>query len=190
MTVNFFAQFCSINPEIPYYLCRNQSHNHNIMKKTTTPRAPLFDREWTDMINLLPEHRRRTMESDIRTYQLTGTEPHDLEGAEMMAFLLIKKTVDRRYRLRLARQRKKQEKEAILEPRTEESDRLPKNEKPATIPIPEQNTPSRKNIHGPLGDIERLRRKSTKQKSRPGNKHSGTGLKNKIQYRRTEAAVI
>ncbi len=168
MTANFFAQFCSINPEIPYYLCRNQSHNHNIMKKTTTPRAPRFDREWTDMINLLPEHRRRTMESAIRTYQLTGIEPHDLEGAEMMAFLLIKKTVDRRNRLRLARQRKK--------------------EKESTA-IPEQNTPSRKNIHGPLGDIGRLRRKSTKQKSRPGNKPSGTGHKNKIQYRRTEAAV-
>lgn len=72
------------------------------MRHTAT-RAPRFDREWKEMIDLLPESRRSVMEQAIRDYQLTGIEPDGLDGAEMMAFLLIKKIVDRRAKQRNAR---------------------------------------------------------------------------------------
>lgn len=71
-------------------------------------RGPRFDREWMEMIGLLPEDRRGAMEDAIRAYQADGTEPTGLDGAEMMAFLLIKKIVDRRKRMRDARLRRKQ----------------------------------------------------------------------------------
>ena len=71
-------------------------------------RGPRFDREWMEMIGLLPEDRRGAMEDAIRAYQADGTEPTELDGAEMMAFLLIKKIVDRRKRMRDARLRRKQ----------------------------------------------------------------------------------
>ena len=70
--------------------------------KDTKPRKPRFDKEWTEMIALLPEERREILESAIRRYQLTGTEPEHLEGAEKMAFMLIKKIVNRRGRRREA----------------------------------------------------------------------------------------
>ncbi len=73
------------------------------MIRHTATRAPRFDREWKDLINLLPESRRMIMERAIRDYQLTGIEPRGLDGAEMMAFMLIKKTVDRRAKQRNAR---------------------------------------------------------------------------------------
>ncbi len=75
------------------------------MKHTAT-RAPRFDREWKEMIALLLEHRQTLMEKAIRDYQLHGTEPTGLEGAETMAFLLIKKIVDRRAKQRRARMRR------------------------------------------------------------------------------------
>lgn len=71
-------------------------------------RGPRFDREWMEIIGLLPEERRGVMEDAIRAYQADGTEPVGLDGAEMMAFLLIKKIVDRRKRMRDARLRRKQ----------------------------------------------------------------------------------
>ncbi|MCM1503661.1 MAG: DUF6291 domain-containing protein [Muribaculum sp.] len=72
----------------------------------TTARAPRFDREWKEMIALLPENRQSVIENAIREYQLTGMAPTELEGAEMMAFMLIKKIVDRRKRQRDARLRR------------------------------------------------------------------------------------
>ncbi len=72
----------------------------------TTARAPRFDREWKEMIALLPENRQSVIELAIREYQLSGAEPSGLEGAEMMAFLLIKKIVDRRAKQRTARLRR------------------------------------------------------------------------------------
>ncbi len=84
------------------------------MKHTTTkPRAPRFDREWTEMISLLPESRREILTKAIREYQINAVEPRNLEGAELMAFLLIKKIVDRRSRQRQARLRKKAEATSI-----------------------------------------------------------------------------
>ncbi len=71
-----------------------------------TERRPRFDREWKEMIGLLPADRRQVVESAIRGYQSEGIMPEGLDGAEMMAFLLIKKIVDRRSRLREARRRK------------------------------------------------------------------------------------
>ncbi len=76
--------------------------------KHTAKRTPRFDREWKEMIALLPESRQPIVENAIRQYQLTGDEPSGLKGAEMMAFLLIKKIVDRRYKQREARRRKQQ----------------------------------------------------------------------------------
>lgn len=76
--------------------------------KHTAPRAPRFDREWKELIELLPEHRRAVMEHAIREYQLSGSEPSGLEGAEVMAFMLIRKIVDRRARQRNARLRRMQ----------------------------------------------------------------------------------
>ena len=78
------------------------------MRRHTTPRAPRFDREWKEMIELLPEHRRAVMERAIREYQLSGSEPSGLEGAEVMAFMLVRKIVDRRARQRNARLRRMQ----------------------------------------------------------------------------------
>ncbi len=72
----------------------------------TASRTPRFDREWKEIIALLPEQRQSLMEQAIRDYQLTGVEPNHLDGAEMMAFLLIKKIVDRRARLREVRRRR------------------------------------------------------------------------------------
>ncbi len=82
------------------------------MKHTST-RTPRFDREWKEMIALLPENRQSAMEQAIRTYQKSGKEPEGLDGAEMMAFCLIKKIVDRRQRRReAARSRKSASPEA------------------------------------------------------------------------------
>ncbi|MCM1503978.1 MAG: DUF6291 domain-containing protein [Muribaculum sp.] len=81
------------------------------MKHTAT-RAPRFDREWKEMIALLPEHRQAILEQAIRDYQLSSAEPQCLEGAEAMAFLLIKKIVDRRAKQRIARVRRHATKEA------------------------------------------------------------------------------
>ncbi|MCM1504150.1 MAG: DUF6291 domain-containing protein [Muribaculum sp.] len=73
----------------------------------TAIRTPRFDREWKEMIDLLPQSRRAVLERAIRVYQVSGVLPTDLNGAEMMAFLLIKKIVDRRAKQREARNRKK-----------------------------------------------------------------------------------
>ncbi|MCM1504709.1 MAG: DUF6291 domain-containing protein [Muribaculum sp.] len=73
----------------------------------TARRAPRFDREWKEMITLLPPQRQQVMEQAIRDYQLTGRQPDGLDGTEMMAFLLIKKIVDRRARQRQARRDRK-----------------------------------------------------------------------------------
>ena len=59
------------------------------------------------------------MESAIRLYQTDGIEPSGLDGAEMMAFLLIKKIIDRRRRQREARLRKKASAEAPTAPKPE-----------------------------------------------------------------------
>ena len=71
---------------------------------TTKQRRPRFDREWTELIRLMPENRREIMERSIREYQLNGSEPEGLDGTEQMAFRLIKKIIDRRTRQRIARQ--------------------------------------------------------------------------------------
>lgn len=82
------------------------------MKNTEQPngtmkqRRPRFDREWTELIRLMPESRREIMELSIREYQLNGSEPEGLDGTEQMAFRLIKKIIDRRTRQRIARQRR------------------------------------------------------------------------------------
>ncbi|MCM1505197.1 MAG: DUF6291 domain-containing protein [Muribaculum sp.] len=73
----------------------------------TASRKPRFDREWKEMISMLPEHRQASMEAAIRAYQMSGTMPSKLDGAEMMAFLLIKKIVDRRAKQRASRIRKR-----------------------------------------------------------------------------------
>lgn len=97
-----------------HYLCRkkdNHKYRHP-MKNTEQPngttkqRRPRFDREWTELIRLMPENRREIMERSIREYQLNGSEPEGLDGTEQMAFRLIKKIIDRRTRQRIARQRR------------------------------------------------------------------------------------
>lgn len=69
--------------------------------------TPRFDREWKEMIALLPKDRQSAMENAIRAYQVDGAEPAGLDGAEAMAFMLIKKIVDRRRRQRQIRLGKK-----------------------------------------------------------------------------------
>lgn len=66
-------------------------------------RRPRFDREWLTLIGLLPSERQDIVATAIREYQLSGVMPSGLDGAEMMAFMLIKKIVDRRARRREAR---------------------------------------------------------------------------------------
>ncbi len=58
------------------------------------------------MIDLLDPDRRQVMVDAIRTYQLDGSEPGGLVGAELMAFALIRKIVDRRRRRREAGRRR------------------------------------------------------------------------------------
>lgn len=70
-------------------------------------RAPRFDREWRVLIDFLPAERRAVMTEAIRAYQIDGTEPSGLQGAELMAFRLIKKVVDRRRRQREAYRRRR-----------------------------------------------------------------------------------
>ena len=70
-------------------------------------RAPRFDREWKELISLLPPERRELMTQAIKSYQIDGLIPSDLQGAELMAFSLIKKTVDRRRRQWEAARRRK-----------------------------------------------------------------------------------
>ncbi len=84
------------------------------MRHTAT-RAPRFDREWKEMIAFLPEHRQTTMETAIKDYQLSGIMPEGLDGTEMMAFLLIKKIVDRRAKQRRARLSKKASENSVHE---------------------------------------------------------------------------
>ena len=81
--------------------------------------TPRFDSEWKEMITFLPEDRQPEMENAIRLYQTDGTEPSGLDGAEMMAFLLIKKIIDRRRRQREARLRKKASCEVAANPKPE-----------------------------------------------------------------------
>ena len=79
----------------------------------TAPRRPRFDSEWHEMINLLPSHRRAAMEEAIRRYQIDAVRPSGLDGAELMAFLLIKKIVDKRARQREARRLRKDKAKAL-----------------------------------------------------------------------------
>lgn len=120
------------------------------MKHTCT-RAPRFDREWKEMISLLPQGRRDAFENSIREYQLNGTLPQCLDGAEMMAFLLIKKIVDRRARMRQARLRKKNPEaptpgQASCRPAKESSPATPTNTPPAVYQNPARHRDSRKDV--------------------------------------------
>jgi len=119
-------------------------NTHIIMKHTSTrPRTPRFDREWTEMINLLPEHRREILTKAIREYQSASTEPAGLEGAEMMAFLLIKKIVDRRTRQRNARLRRKEAQTARTRPARHKAETPPTDHtthpEPQPLPQPQPN---------------------------------------------------
>lgn len=94
----------------------NRHTSHSVDNSTTAKvsrtakasRLPRFDREWKEMIALLPSDRQKAMEEAIRQYQADATPPSGLDGAETMAFMLVKKIVDRRRRQREARLRRKQ----------------------------------------------------------------------------------
>ncbi len=46
------------------------------MKKHTAQRAPRFDRQWTELIDMLPDENERKLLTDaIVKYQLDATEP-------------------------------------------------------------------------------------------------------------------
>ncbi len=94
-------------------------------------RTPRFDKEWHELLNLIPADRRDTMYDAIRNYQLSGTEPQHLNGAETMAFKLIKKIVDRRAKMREARQRRRIAKCENSAKQTV-AKKMPKEEEPAT----------------------------------------------------------
>lgn len=98
--------------------------------KHTARRAPRFDREWKEMIALLPEERQPVIERAIREYQYNGTMPTGLLGAEEMAFLLIKKIVDRRAKQRQARLLRR---ESITAISTNSQDKLTETEE---LPAP------------------------------------------------------
>lgn len=92
--------------------------------KNTQSRRPRFDKEWVEMINPLPEPRRHILTDAIRRYQIDRTEPSGLTGAEQMAFMLIKKIVDRRHRQReaSARRRENQRTDSTIQSGKNESD--------------------------------------------------------------------
>ncbi len=84
------------------------------MKKHTAPRAPRFDRQWTELINLLPDENDRKLLTDaIVKYQLDATEP-DLPPHLAVAFGFIRPTIDRRARARM-RRRERMEKQRQAE---------------------------------------------------------------------------
>ncbi len=73
------------------------------MKNHTTLRAPRFDRQWTELINMLPDENERKLLTDaIVKYQLDATEP-DLPTHLAVAFGFIRPTIDRRARARMRR---------------------------------------------------------------------------------------
>ena len=86
---------------------RHTSHSADNSSAAKVSRMPRFDREWKEMIALLPADRQMAMEDAIRQYQADATLPSGLDGAETMAFMLVKKIVDRRRRQREARLRRK-----------------------------------------------------------------------------------
>jgi len=106
----------------------------------TATRTPRFDREWKELLELLPSDRRSIVENAIRTYQKVQTMPSELSGTEMMAFLLIKKTVDRRTRQRLARRHKKTQ----LQPKATKPQPQPQPQQPSTLTKPETTQPAPK----------------------------------------------
>ncbi len=80
------------------------------MKKHIAPRAPRFDRQWTELINLLPDENERKLLTDaIVRYQLDATEPQ-LPAHLAVAFGFIRPTIDRRARARM-RRRERMEKQ-------------------------------------------------------------------------------
>ncbi len=84
------------------------------MRKHTTPRAPRFDRQWTELINLLPDEDDRKLLTDaIVKYQLDATEPN-LPAHLAVAFGFIRPTIDRRARARM-RRREQMEKQRRAE---------------------------------------------------------------------------
>ncbi|MCM1503744.1 MAG: DUF6291 domain-containing protein [Muribaculum sp.] len=147
------------------------------MRHTTT-RTPRFDREWKEMLSMLPADRRQIMEDSIRSYQMTGKNPEGLEGAEMMAFLLIKKIVDRRAKQRLARRRKKETSRAAmpdkLTAQEAETCHIESTEPRETLVVSDKgDAPKVKHKFGPLGDVGRLRKKA--QAARQTNRAGGSG---------------
>lgn len=112
------------------------------------------------------------MERAIRLYQTDGIEPSGLDGAEMMAFLLIKKIIDRRRRQREARLRKKASSEAPTAPKPEtgEADETSKptsfNEKTEPdMPQPATLTDNG-DIYGHLRKLRRASRNLKRKKKR------------------------
>ncbi len=84
------------------------------MKKHTAQRAPRFDRQWTELIDMLPDENERKLLTDaIVRYQLDATEP-ELPPHLAVAFGFIRPTIDRRARARM-RRRERMEKQRRVE---------------------------------------------------------------------------
>ncbi len=144
--------------------------------KHIAKRTPRFDREWKAMISLIPENRQSAMEQAIRNYQLSGKEPDALAGAEIMAFLLIKKIVDRRAKQRIARRNKKEASCAVAEKSIAQEIEISQDKHSAEPEVKSEAEPEqearqhspviakKKQAFGPLGNINRLRQESLAKK--------------------------
>lgn len=142
--------------------------NVHVDKRVDRERKPRFDREWREMIELLPESRREVMYAAVREYQLYGTEPSGLDGAEMMAFMLIRKIVDRRKKRRDARKNKPRvnqsapvERQEAADSKAVDKNRCSEAEKPQSI-----RYDNKKNCGNPLGGILKAREKYLAGKER------------------------
>ena len=145
------------------------NQNVHVDKRVGGERLPRFDREWREMIELLPESRREVMYAAVREYQLYGAEPVGLEGAEMMAFMLIRKIVDRRKKRRDARKSKLRsnqsapvERQEAADSKAVDKDRCSEAEKSQSIRCGD----NKKKCGGPLGGILKAREKHLAGKER------------------------
>ncbi len=134
------------------------------MKKHTAPRAPRFDRQWTELINLLPDEDDRKLLTDaIVKYQLDATEP-ELPPHLAVAFGFIRPTIDRRARARMRRrERLENQRRAGATPQAEV-------EAPATAPAPTAaNAPKRR--HAIAKAEKRATKNTTKKSAKKGNRN-------------------
>ncbi len=130
------------------------------MKKRTASRAPRFDRQWAELINLLPDKNDRKLLTDaIIKYQLDTTEPH-LPAHLAVAFGFIRPTIDRRAHARI-RRRERMEKQHRAEDITD---------KPAVEAVPQTAIAPKPTRAGAKAEKRTAKKAANQMKPKPFKK--------------------